>query len=485
MNACRLALVLRRALGQAAGPIRWQLSVQYDALELPRELGLLFLVLGPHLLPRLLFLCALLRIALEDIVDARWHLELAVLPAELLAGCLGLLLSEGSAVRIMAIRLVRGAEANNGLHLDERRLVSARLRLGDGLADGVHIRVAVRDGEHLPAVGLVALAHILGEGELGVTVNGDAVVVVKGDELPKAQVACVGARLMGDALLHATVTHDAIGVVVDEGHVGLIVDGCEVRLCSCEAHSVRDAHAERSRGHLDPRGLKVLWVPRRLRAPLPELLDVVDGDARITGEVEQGVLEHAAVAGGQHEAIAVGPVGICRVEVHLLREEDVADRRLAHGCAGVTAVGLVDGIDGQEADRIDAIRVDLCAHRGGDDAGAPALGLAGGSRSCGRQDEASRAHCNARGRREHRLGLRALVQLDGGRGLGRGTEDGAHETADRGPSDHDQHTRRAQGKEQGALAAAEFRLREARHLRTSLQRSAYWPPTKPNQSPTP
>ena len=32
----------------------------------------------------------------------------------------------------------------------------------------------------LPAIGLEALAHILGEGEIGVAIDGDAVVVIEG-----------------------------------------------------------------------------------------------------------------------------------------------------------------------------------------------------------------------------------------------------------------------------------------------------------------
>eukprot|EP00972_Heterocapsa_arctica_P054463 8025327-Heterocapsa_arctica.AAC.1 len=93
--------------------------------------------------------------------------------------------------------------------LDQRRLVRARLRVLNGLPDGIHVRVAVLDGDHLPAVRLIAHAHILGEGELGVAVDGDAVVIVEDDELAQLQVAGIRAGLVRDALLAAAVAHDA------------------------------------------------------------------------------------------------------------------------------------------------------------------------------------------------------------------------------------------------------------------------------------
>mmetsp|Transcript_118787 Transcript_118787/g.298772 ORF Transcript_118787/g.298772 Transcript_118787/m.298772 type:complete len:236 (+) Transcript_118787:1191-1898(+) len=233
---------------------------------------------------------------LEDVIHARGDLELAILPAELLSGRRGLLRAEGSAVGIVAVGLVGRAIADNGLHLDERGLVRARLGLCNRLADGIHVRVAILHRQHLPAVGLVALAHILREGKLRVAVDGDAVVIPEGDQLAQAKVPGICARLVGDALLQAAIAHDAVGVVVDEGKAWLVVHRRLVSLGRRQADGIGDAHAERPRGDLDALGLKVLGVPRRLGAPLPELLDVVNGHARVAGEVEQRVLQHAAMA---------------------------------------------------------------------------------------------------------------------------------------------------------------------------------------------
>lgn len=75
-------------------------------------------------------------------------------------------------------------------------------------------------------------------------------------------------------------------------------------------------------------------------------------DAVVASEVEQRVLEHASVAGGEHEAVAVEPVGVLGVEPEELVEEDVAKGRAAHGEAGVAGIGLLHGVHGQEPDGV-------------------------------------------------------------------------------------------------------------------------------------
>lgn len=54
-------------------------------------------------------------------------------------------------------------------------------------------------------------------------------------------------------------------------------------------------------------------------------------DAVVSSEVQQRVLEHAPMAGGEHEAVTVKPSRVLGVEAEELVEEDVAQRRAAHG----------------------------------------------------------------------------------------------------------------------------------------------------------
>ena len=71
--------------------------------------------------------------------------------------------------------------------------------------------------DHVPAVGREALRRVVDEPGRNLAVDGDAVVVVQGNQL--AQFPCAGQRagFVADAFHHAAVTQKNIGVVVNEG----------------------------------------------------------------------------------------------------------------------------------------------------------------------------------------------------------------------------------------------------------------------------
>ena len=55
------------------------------------------------------------------------------------------------------------------------------------------------------------------------------------------------------------------------------------------------------------------------------------------------------MARGEHEAVAVEPGVVLGVVRHRLAVDDVPHGGAAHGETGVAGVGLVDGVDGEEA----------------------------------------------------------------------------------------------------------------------------------------
>ena len=139
-------------------------------------------------------------------------------------------------------------------------------------------------------------------------------------------------------------------------------------------------------------------------------------DAVVSGEVEQGVLEHASVAGGEDEAVAVEPVGVLGVVAHDLVVEDVSHGRASHGEPRVAGVGLLHGVDGQEPDRVDRLLEQLAGGGlalerldGGGAHDALAAGRGRGERAAGRRRgaqaaageraEAAEAEALGRGRR--------------------------------------------------------------------------------------
>ena len=80
------------------------------------------------------------------------------------------------------------------------------------------------------------------------------------------------------------------------------------------------------RSACDAVGLARFRMPRRLRMPLPERLQVVKGQL-IAGEIERGVKQGRRVAVGKHETVAVGPFEVRRI----MRGRPAAD------CDGCTA----------------------------------------------------------------------------------------------------------------------------------------------------
>ena len=69
---------------------------------------------------------------------------------------------------------------------------------------------------------------------------------------------------------------------------------------------------ERTGGGLDAERQVVLGMPGGLAAELAETLELLDRQ-RVAGQMQQRVQQHRAVAVGEHEAVAVRPVRVCRV----------------------------------------------------------------------------------------------------------------------------------------------------------------------------
>ena len=119
----------------------------------------------------------------------------------------------------------------------------------------------------------------------------------------------------------------------------------------------RDALAERPGRGLDARRHDVFRVARRLGPSWRKRLSSSSVIARDAGEVEQRVEQHRAVAGRQHEAVAIGPVRIGGVEFQELREQHRRHVGRAHRQAGMAGLGLLDRVHGENADGVGQIRV--------------------------------------------------------------------------------------------------------------------------------
>jgi hypothetical protein len=213
----------------------------------------------------------------------------------------------------------------------------------------------------VPAVGLVAGGDVLAERDVGVTLDGDVVVVVDQGEVAELLVTGDRGRLAADPFLEVAVAADGVDVVVERalplGRVGV-----EQAALAAGGHRhadrVGDTLAERTGGGLDAGGVPELGVARSLAAPGAQRLEVVDLEPE-AGEVELGVQGDAGVAAGQHEPVPPGPVRVGRIVSHHLLEQHVGDRREAHRRTGVAVADLLHRVHRQHAGGVHRTPVDV------------------------------------------------------------------------------------------------------------------------------
>ena len=107
---------------------------------------------------------------------------------------------------------------------------------------------------------------------------------------------------------------------------------------------------------------EILGMPRRQRAELAEALELVERHLLVAEEMQQRIDQHRAVPGRQHEAVAVGPGRIGRIEFQELGEQHGRDVGRAHRQAGMAGFRLLDRVHGERADRVRHALM-LCAGR--------------------------------------------------------------------------------------------------------------------------
>ena len=360
-------------------------------------LGEALTVLGEELVPLSLEGSAVAGVLAVEVVDLLGNSEaLGGVEAELLLELLNIVGLEGRTVDTVGA-LVEGSVTDSGAELDQRRLVSDLLGGLDGGVNGSEVVVTVVDGDDVPAVSLITLGDVLSEGNVGVTVNGDVVVVPDSNQVAELKVSSERRSFGGDTLHQATITEEAVCVVVNKVEVVLVEGGGSVSLGDGKTDGVADTLTEGTSGHLNSGGVMGLRVTgsdavQFLRGALApglsenfincpqqrgsktytEILEVLDGQG-IAEEVQQGILQHASVTvterkmlgvigiwcvfcrhSRENESIAVQPLGVLGVELHVLAEENMGNRSHAHGGTGMAGVAGEGGInlDGELASRM-------------------------------------------------------------------------------------------------------------------------------------
>ena len=261
-------------------------------------------------------------------------------PAEVLLREHDLLCAERLAVRLRGVLLVRAAVADVRAHDDERSARRSRL-----CAAAIAASIASRSFTSAMCstcqpYASNRFARVVGEGEVGVAVDRDAVVVVEADELAELEVSGERRSFVRDAFHQVAVAADEVRVVIDD----LLPSRLNIAARCASATAMPTALPTPW-----PSGPVVVstpgvWpysgMPRRAALPLPELLQVLEREV-VAAEIQARCRAASTRARREHEAVAVRPVRIGGVVAHVPREQHVRERRERHRRAGVSRLCLL------------------------------------------------------------------------------------------------------------------------------------------------
>src|SRR5262249_5156301 len=148
-------------------------------------------------------------------------------------------------------------------HDDERRPVARALKRTEPPGDHFQV-VGVAHASDVPPLSDEPGRDVITEGESGVSLDRNAVVVVDPAEVRKLEMPGQRGRLGGDALRHAAVARKGIDVKVDEVvKPGPMIVGRLPTASEGHADAVGQSLAERARGRLHttcPAVLRVTWT---------------------------------------------------------------------------------------------------------------------------------------------------------------------------------------------------------------------------------
>jgi hypothetical protein len=195
------------------------------------------------------------------------------------------------------------------------------------------------------------MAGVVGEPAVHFAVDRDVVVVVQRDQLAELERAGERAGLVRDAFHQAAVTEEHPGGVIDHIEAGAIEAARQHLFGKGETHGIRQTLAERTGGGFHARRFMPFGVARGPGMQLAEALEFIQRQV-VAGQMQQGIVQHRTVAVAQHEAIAVRPGRIGRVVTVKIVPHHFGDVGHAHGHAGMTALGGLHCVCGEETDGV-------------------------------------------------------------------------------------------------------------------------------------
>ena len=211
--------------------------------------------------------------------------------------------------------------------------------------------MSVHVGDHLPAIGLEPSGRVIGEPARHFTVDGNAVVIVEGDQLAETLGSGQRAGLMGYSLHQASVAEKHPGPVIDDFMSGAVELRAQGPFRNRHAHRVGQALAQGAGGGLHSGRVAVFGVSRGPGMQLAEIPQLVQWQV-IPRQVQQGILQHGPMAVGQDEPVPVGPFRVGRIMPMEIVPQHLGDVRHPHGGAGMAALGLLHRVHAEGANGV-------------------------------------------------------------------------------------------------------------------------------------
>ena len=279
-------------------------------------------------------------------------------------------------MRLGRAGLRRRALGDHRLAADQRRTIGDRVGRPDCRVDGFDV-VAVDMRDDVPAIRFEPARRVVGEPTARLSVDRDAVVVVENRKLPQAPRAGKRTGFVRDAFHHAAVAGERVGAVVDDVVARPVEFRRQQPFAQGHPHRVGEPLAERPRRRFHPWRDTELRMSGRLRVQLAEVSQFVEREV-VTGEVQQRVQQHRAVAVGEDETVAVRPLRVRGIVAQVPMPQGDRDLGHAHRHARMAAFRGLDGIHGERADRIgeQGIGDRCCCGHGG--------AVEGAGRGCGK-----------------------------------------------------------------------------------------------------
>jgi hypothetical protein len=122
--------------------------------------------------------------------------------------------------------------------------------------------ITIIDDLNVPAIGLKSLDNIFSKGAVGVTIDGDVIVVINGNQVAELQMARKRSSLTGNTLHHTTITQECICIIVDQLESRLVEFGGSVVLGNGKTHGIRKTLAKRASCNFNSIGIvsfRVTW----------------------------------------------------------------------------------------------------------------------------------------------------------------------------------------------------------------------------------